>query len=120
MAAPVVDASASSGPDRAALQTLVVEAVFAPPPRDFQIKCLDQTVLEGRGAASSFKTRWSTSIPAEGVDLVVRANWNSPATAAARVTVRWADGRTLDKSFWADADGSLADVFTVPGASPTP
>ncbi len=41
-----------------------------------------------------------------------------PGPAAAKVTVRFPDGRSVEKSFWADANGALTDVFTLPGTVP--
>ena len=111
---------------------LEVEVVFAPAPVDFQIRNLDRTVLAGRGPQARFTTRWTTAMPAEGVDLVVQAHWpttvtggNAAATgavpganpAAARVTVRFPDGRQAEKSFWSGANGTIDEVFTVPGAA---
>ena len=104
---------------------LDVEAVFAPAPADFRVECLGQTVLEGRGPLARFTTRWTAAVPAEGVDLVVQAHWpavvsgderpaGASSPAAARVTVRFSDGRQVEKSFWAGS--SLTEVFTVPGA----
>ena len=104
---------------------LNVEAVFAPPPTDFQIKNLDQTVLAGRGPKGRFTARWAENVPPDGVDLVVLAHWPvstgagaGAEPAAAKFTVRFPDGRTVEKSFWADANGALTDVFTLPGTTP--
>ncbi len=110
---------------------LEVEAVFAPAPEDFQIKNLGQPVLTGHGPQARFTGRWAANLPPEGLDLVVQAHWAAstvagapPGTppgvgpAAARVTVRFADGRQVEKSFWAAANGALNDVFTVPGETP--
>ncbi len=98
---------------------LDVEATFAPAPTDFQLKYLDQAVCEGHGPQARFSARWTAAIPPEGADLVIQARWPAAASgaspAAARVTVRFPDGRQVEKSFWAAADGSLADVFAVPG-----
>ena len=111
---------------------LDVAAVFAPAPADFQIRNLDRTVLAGRGPQARFATRWSAAVPPEGVDLVVEAHWSAAAggdapaavpganPAAVRVTVRFADGRQVEKSFWAADSGALSDVFTVPGEAPVP
>ena len=48
------------------------------------------------------------------------ANGTPPSAnpAAARLVVRFADGRQVEKSFWASADGTLTEVFTVPGEAP--
>ena len=107
--------------------TLDVEAMFAPAPTEFEIKSLDQTVLAGRGPKARFSTRWVGSVPPEGADLVVEAHWPGstgadagPGPAAARFTVRLPDGRKVEKSFWADANGALADVLSLPGATPPP
>ena len=106
---------------------LDVEAVFAPAPADFQVKNLDQTVLAGHGPKARFTARWAGNIPPDGVDLVVQAHWPASANpdagtgpAAARLTVHFPDGRTVEKSFWADANGTLTDVFTLPGTTPPP
>ena len=111
---------------------LQLEVLFAPAATDFQLKNLDRTVLAGRGPQSWFTGTWTTSVPSEGVDLVVQAHWSAPMTgssrtaapvanpAAARVTVRFPDGRQAEKSLWAGANGALEDVFTVPGAPATP
>ena len=111
---------------------LEVEAVFAPAPADFQIRNLDRTVLAGHGPQGRFSAHWTASVPPEGVDLVLQVHWPASAAggsaadgtppaanpAAARLTVRFADGRQVEKSFWAAADGTLAEVFTVPGDAP--
>ena len=110
-------------PKRAA--PLDVDAEFAPAPADFQIKNLDQTILAGRGPQARFTARWAGNVPPDGADLVVQAHW--PAStgadagrgpAAAKLTVRFPDGRKVEKSFWADANGVLTDVFTLPGTTP--
>lgn len=107
--------------DATATVPLAIEASFAPAPVDFQVRCLDQTVLEGHGPARQFSTRWQTTLPKEGIDLVVRANWAADTSAgagptAARLTVQLADGTKIDKSFWTAPGQSLAEVITVPGA----
>ncbi len=113
---------------------LELEAVFAPAPADFQLKNLDRTALAGRGPQARFTGRWTTAVPPEGVDLVVQAHWSTvtagssnaaaPAAnpAAAQVTVRFPDGRKVEKSFWAGENGTVDEVFTVPGepAAATP
>ncbi len=137
-AAPVAVTNANGGEDaptdnaEAKLAPLEVEAVFAPAPTDFQIQNLDHAVLAGRGPQARFAGRWTTAVPSEGVDLVIHAHW-SPSTAgsgnaadpaanpaAAQVIVRFPDGRKAEKSFWADANGTLDDVLTVPGEAATP
>ena len=117
----------SASPADGTARSVEVEALFAPPPADFQIKYLGQSILEGCGPASSFNGHWATAMPTEGVDLVVQARWNvavgtppSVSPSAVRVTVRFADGRQVEKSFWSNASGSLAEVFTVPGSSAAP
>ena len=112
---------------------LELEAVFAPAPVDFQIKNLDHAVLAGRGPQARFAGRWTTALPAEGVDLVIQAHWSAlqkggnheaaaPAAdpAAGQVTVRFPDGRKVEKSFWADANGTMDEVLTVPGQAAAP
>ena len=50
-------------------------------------------------------------------DLVVQAHWPAPVSgtaAATRITVRFPDGRQVEKSFWAASDGTLAEVLTIP------
>ena len=130
--APVV-ASPPANTAAAKAAPLDVEAVFAPAPVDFQIKNLGQTVLAGRGTQTRFTARWAASIPPDGVDLVVQAHWPALAAgtdtasaptgagpAATRITVRFPDGREVEKSFWAAANGTLTDVLTLPGtAQPT-
>ena len=133
-AAPAAEASVGTAADTTADPTaakpapLELEVVFAPAPADFQIKNLGHTLLAGHGPQARFTGRWTTAVPSEGVDLVVRAHWsaatpdaNSAAPpAAARVTVRFPDGRKAEKSCWAGADGTLDEVFTVPGDAPAP
>ncbi len=104
--------------------SLEVEVVCASAPTDFQIRCLDQTVLAGRAPQAHFSKRWTATIPPEGVDLVVEARWPASTDAAsganpaaARITVRLADGQPIEKSFWAGANGTMNEVFTVPGAA---
>ena len=129
------EAAASPGPAQTAGDStgakaapVDVEAVFAPAPADFEIKNLDRTVLAGRGPQARFATRWNATVPPEGVDLVIQAHWPAPAAAdapaaavpganpaAVRITVRFAAGRQVERSFWAAADGALSEVFTVPG-----
>ena len=105
---------------------LDVEAIFAPPPTDFQVTNLGQTILAGRGPQARFQARWTTTVPPEGVDLVIEAHWPTPppdappTNAAARISVRFADGRQVDQSVWANADGTLKQVFTVPGVPGVP
>ncbi len=100
--------------------------MFAPPPADFEIKNLGQTVLAGRGPQARFQARWTTTVPPEGVDLVIAAHWPAPApdapptNAAARISVRFGDGRQVEQSVWANADGTLKQVFTVPGVPGVP
>ena len=105
-------------------EPLEVEAVFAPAPTDFQIKNLDQTVLAGRGPKARFTTRWAGSVPPDGADLVVQAHWPASTVAdagqgpaAAKLTVRFPDGQQVEKSFWADAHGTVTDVLALPGTT---
>ncbi len=130
VAAAVISTTAGPVVDLPPAETapLDVAAVFAPAPTDFEIKNLDQTVLAGHGPQARFTTRWTTSVPPEGVDLVVLAHWPvatggvSPEAgpAAARVTIRFPDGHQVEHSVWAAANGTASEVFTVPGASPSP
>ncbi len=123
---PVETPSAVVAPGATTQATpLDVEAVFAPAPTDFQLKNLDQTVLAGRGPQARFTARWAGSVPPDGADLVVQAHWPTatgtnagPGPAAARFTIRFPDGRTVEKSFWADASGTLTDVLALPGTTP--
>jgi hypothetical protein len=104
--------------------TLEVETVFAPAPEDFRLRWLDRTVLEGRGPQARFSARWTAPLPKEGLDFVLQARWPASADAsaanAARVVVRLPDGRQVEKSFWSEGSGALTEVFTVPGAAPSP
>ena len=132
--AAIGSGEASTAEDSAGVKPgpLDLEAVFAPAPADFQIKNLDQTVLAGQGPQVRYMTRWITAVPPEGVDLVIQAHWmglvaggNPAATsspganpAAVRIRVHFSDGRQVEKSFWAAADGTLSEVFTLPGGTP--
>ncbi len=122
LATPAADATPGAATQAAPLD---VEAVFAPAPTDFQIKNLGQTVLAGRGPGLRFTARWAGAVPPDGADLVVQAHWpastgpgHEAGTGAAKFTVRFPDGRTVEKSFWADANGALTDVLTLPGTTP--
>ncbi len=125
-------AAADSTVDNPAAKSvpLELEVTFAPAPADFQLKNLAQTVLAGHGPQARFTGRWTTAVPTEGVDLIIQAHWSASTAggntaainttpgadpAAARVTVRFPDGRQTEKSFWAGANGLLDDVCTVPG-----
>jgi hypothetical protein len=129
--APVVaPAAPSATPAAASAQSLRIEASFAPAPTDFQIRCEDQTVLEGRGPKGQFSTQWKTGLPAEGIDLIVRASWPAEtdvanaAPAAAHVVITLPNGDKLDKTFWTAPGQPLAEIVTVPGgpaaATPAP
>lgn len=110
---------------------LEVAVVCASAPTDFQVQCLGQTVLAGRAPQAHFSRLWTATVPPEGTDLIIQARWPASATgnpsaadaavganpAAARVTVRFADGRQVEKSVWADANGTVNEVFTIPGAA---
>ncbi len=98
--------------------SLEVEVVSAPAPTDFQITNLGQPVIAGRGPQARFAGRWNGTVPPEGVELVVRAHWPTAGPGAMRVTIRFPGGRTVEKTFWADAGGALEDVFSVPGETP--
>lgn len=125
-------AEITAGHPEAKPAPLELEVVFAPAPADFQLKNLDRTVLAGRGPQARFTTRWTTAVPPEGLDLVIQARWSALTTgsgdatapaanpAAARVTVRLPDGRKVEKSFWSGGNGTLDDVFTVPGEAAPP
>ena len=117
-------AEATAGDATAKPASLEIEVVCASAPTDFQIKCLDQAVLMGRTPQAHFSKRWAVVIPPEGVDLVIEARWPTSTDAAsganpaaARITVRAADGQPIEKSFWAGANGTMNEVFTVPGAA---
>lgn len=100
---------------------LEVEADFAPAPVQFTIKNLDQSVLAGSGPQARFTGRWAGAVPKEGVDLVFQARWPTSETPkAARVRVQFPDGRNVEKSFWAGANGSVEEAFTLPGAVLSP
>ena len=120
----VTDASAAQPTAIAAPNVpLALEASFAPAPASFQVRCLDQTVFEGRGPASRFSTQWKATVPKEGIDLVLRASWpaeSGPGPTAARLVVQLPDGTKVDKSFWSAPGEALAQVVTVPGDSPAP
>lgn len=120
---PAAAATAQAHPAAAPLQALPlqVEADFAPAPDRFTIKNLDQPVLAGGGPQSRFAGRWAGAVPAEGVDLILQAHWPASETPkAARVVVRFPDGRRVEKSFWTSGDGSIEEAFTLPGAAPAP
>ena len=125
--AVVISPATDHSPDTASAKPvpLDVDIVFAPAPVDFQLKNLDQTILAGSGPQSRFAAQWKTTLPPEGVDLVIQARWPMPATgdaaapspAAARIKVQFPDGRTVEKSFWT-TDGSVTEAFTIPGTNP--
>lgn len=95
--------------------TLEVEADFAPVPTEWALSYLGEVVLKGKGEAKATAS-WKTALPAEGADLVLHAAWPTAAgtgMAAARVTVRWPDGREVEKSFWSPSGEVLDTVFTV-------
>ena len=103
---------------------LAIDASFAPAPTDFQVRCQDQTVLEGHGPGRQFSTRWKASVPKEGIDLVIRATWPHDAAAAAsgpaaaRLIVGTPNGAKIDNTFWTEPGKSLAEIVTVPGSTP--
>lgn len=119
---PVAEAAPVPGAKPVPLE---VEAVLVPAPTDFQIKYLNETVIAGDGPRSRFTARWAATVPPEGADLVVQARWSAkpagdtdaPGLGAVRVRVSFPDGRTAEKTLWG-ANGTLADVFTVPGTTP--
>ena len=132
VAAPAVLPDAATPPPATAGNapvTLTVDAIFSPAPTDFQIKNLAQVVLDGHAPLTRCERRWTTTVPPEGLDLVVQAHWTagthpdaatpptSPAPSAARITVRFPDGHQVEKSFWADPNGSLEEILTLPGSS---
>lgn len=114
--AAAVAASVEEAPASQPAAPLEVEADFAPAPAGFQVCHLDRPVLAGSGPLAHFAGRWAATLPPEGVDLVLTARWPpGTARAAARLIVRLSDGRRAEKSFWAGEDGSLTEVFGVPG-----
>ncbi len=115
-AAAVSSLAATPDPSAAKAAPLELEVDFAPPPADFSIKNLDRDVLAGRGPQAHFTAHWEGASPAEGVDLVVQAQWAAESPAAMRVVARFPDGRRVEKSFWSGANGTLAEVFTLPGS----
>ena len=119
-----VDASASA--KTAGLVTLDVSAEFAPAPKEFALSYLSEAVLQGK-LQTSAQAQWKVPLPPEGADLVLHAVWTAPAgedkkgNAAAKMKVRFPDGREVEKSFWATEGATLDTVLTVPGnAAPTP
>ena len=123
-------ATPSPSPAGTAPLTLTVDAIFSPAPADFLIKNLDQVVLDGHSPLTRFENRWITTLPPEGLDLVVQAHWtngknqdaaspeSSPVPSAAKITVHFPDGHQVEKSFWANTNGSLEEIFTLPGTLP--
>ena len=102
--------------------TLETTLNFAPVAAGFTLSHLDQTVLQGK-EQGSLSGAWKTILPAEGADLVLHATWPTApdaGSAAARVTIRFPDGRTVEKSFWASGGGPLDAVVTVPGSKGEP
>ena len=125
-AAPVIAVSGTGGDGGEATKaagsvTLGVAADFAPAAAEFALSYLGSPVLQGK-AQGSATAEWKVAFPADGADLVLHVAWPTGATAegkagaaAARVTVRFPDGRQVEKSFWS-ADGSPLDtVLSVPG-----
>jgi len=57
-------------------------------------------------------------IPAEGLDLVVRASWNdeSSKSHALRIRINLPTDSEIDTTLWGNA--SIADVITIPGKEP--
>ena len=119
----------SPSPAGTAPITLTVDAIFSPAPANFQIKNLDQTVLDGHAPLTHFENRWTITLPPEGLDLIVQAHWtdgknpasaseSSPGPSATKITVHFPDGHQVEKSFWADTNGSLEEIFTLPGTAP--
>jgi len=55
------------------------------------------------------------AIPAEGIELVVRASWNAgdPKTNALRIRITDPSGAEIDTTLWGDA--SISDVIAIPG-----
>lgn len=93
---------------------LVIEVTFAgSPPTGFQIKQIDQVLLQGAGPELSFHGQWAARLPKEGVDLTFEANWtpDAPQTAA-RLSVSFPDGQKIEKTFW--TRGSLLEIVTIP------
>ncbi len=114
-AAPV----AAIVPDATPAQTLPLEIEVSfsePPPAGFQIKQIDQILLQGAGPGLNFHGQWTARLPKEGVDLTFEAHWTPDAPqAAVRLSVSFPDGQKIEKTFW--ARGSLLEIITNP-ASP--
>ena len=100
----------------AAVQPVRVQLTFASPPTVFELCHLDRTLIGGTAVMDQLADVDSFDleipIPAEGIDLVLRAAW-PPETGETAVRLRvWVAGRpAVDRTFW--ARGELADVVTV-------
>ncbi len=99
--------------------TLDVRMSFAPAPAGFRLSYLGRVVLEGRGPQADFQGQTTVTLPKEGGDFALEAHWAATATpSAARVTFRFSDGHTVERSVWSDAGGSVVELVTVTPAAP--
>ena len=115
--APAKTSDAAATPGR---QTFTVDLHFTPAPADFQLTYLGLPLLAGHGPAEDFSVPWIVQLPAEGADLALQVKWNAVPSAAgdgghaaARLTVRFPDGRQTDQTLWGETASPMVEVVTV-------
>lgn len=87
---------------------LAITATAAP--FRFEVSHLGRVIWRGESAASRADAEVPLVVPAEGVDLALKAEWAAGQTAAVRLAVSVDGDAPVERTVW--GDGSVDEVLT--------
>lgn len=111
---PVPAEPAAPGPQVPSTQPVHLQFTSPLPPDSIIVEALGHQVASLAGPDGPWSVEIPLELPAEGLDLVVRATWSGTAPAnALRVQARTGAHDLMDTTLWGDPN--LEDVVTLPG-----
>lgn len=111
---PVPAAPAAPEPQVPSPQPVHLQFTSPRPPDSIFVEALGHQVASLAGPDGPWSVEIPLELPAEGLDLVVRATWSGTAPAnALRVQARTGAHDLMDTTLWGDPN--LEDVVTLPG-----
>lgn len=111
---PVPQEPVAPGPQAQARQSIHLQFTSPLPPDSIIVEALGHQVATLAGPDGPWSVELPLELPAEGIDLVVRATWPGTAPAnALRIQARTDGHDRLDTTLWGEPN--LEDVVTLPG-----